>query len=289
MFEAMKLSAAGSAVGSAHTIVLVAALGLLASCGDGEKSKRGIELMPDMYHSPAYRQQSAMVVSKEDSADGKEHHYPALLAPVAGTVARDFTPYQIAVADLESARKLVNPLAPTSEVLRQGQHAFNVYCVVCHGRDGNSANGYVAKYFSGVPRLDSANVAAYTDGEIFHVITMGKGRMPAYAAQLPAESRWAAVHYLRALNRAAIALADVDKMVQDAELALRDHPEDANAKTALATDRTLLDQRRRDLAAIQRLGDGAGEEFAPLPDPQPEYAVPTWPDADAQPRQEAGK
>jgi mono/diheme cytochrome c family protein len=270
-------------------LALAASLAALVSCGDGEKSSRGIELMPDMYHSPAYRQQSAMVQGKDASVDGKEHHYPALQAPVAGTVARDFTPYQLAVADLEGARKLTNPLAPTADVLRQGQHAFNVFCVVCHGRDGNSANGYVAKHFSGVPSLNGPNVAAYTDGEIFHFITMGKARMPSYAAQLLPEQRWAVVHYLRALDRASIALANVEKMVQDAELALHDHPGDANAKTALDTDRSLLEQRRRDLAAIQRLGEGAGEEFAPLPDPQPEYVVPTWPDADAVPRQEAGK
>jgi mono/diheme cytochrome c family protein len=272
----------------ARFILASAALAALVSCSD-EKSNRGIELMPDMYHSPAYRQQAAMVVPKERSADGKEHHVPALLPPVAGTVARDFTPYQIAAADLESARQLVNPLAPTTDVLVQGQHGFNIYCATCHGRDGNSANGYVAKHFAGVPSINGPNVASFSDGELYHIVTMGRGRMPAYAAQLLPQQRWAVVHYLRALDRATLATADVEKLVQDAELALRENPKDANKKAQLETDRTLLEQRRRDLAAIQQVGEHGGDGFAPLPDPRPEYLVPTWPDADAPQRQEAGK
>jgi mono/diheme cytochrome c family protein len=269
-------------------IIAAAAAATLVSCGDGEKNHRGIELMPDMFHTPAYKRQDAMVLPREKSPDGKEHHYPALMPPVPGTVARDFVGYQLGVADLEGAAKLVNPLAPTTEVLKQGQHAFDVYCVVCHGRDGNAANGYVAKHFSGVPSLNGPNVAAYADGQIFHFITMGKARMPSYAAQLMPEQRWAVVHYLRALNRASIAVMDVEKMVQDAELALHDNPGDANKKHELDTDRTLLDQRRHDLEAIQRIGEAGGEEFHPLADPRPEYEEPVWPESDGHPK-ESGK
>jgi mono/diheme cytochrome c family protein len=269
-------------------IFAAATAATLASCGDGEKSHRGIELMPDMFHTPAYKRQDAMVLTKDKSADGKEHHYPAMMPPVAGTVSRDFVAYSLAPADLDGAAKQVNPLAPTTEVLRQGQHGFNIYCAVCHGRDGDAKNGYVAKHFSGVPSLTSTNVAGYADGQIYHFITTGKARMPSYAAQLPPEQRWAVVHYVRALNRAAIAVMDVEKMVQDAELSLHDNPGDANKKRELDNDRTLLEQRRHDLDAIQRVGDGAGDEFKPMPDPRPEYEAPVWPEADAHAK-EGGK
>ncbi len=272
------------------TLVMAGAIAALSSCDDGEKSHRGIELMPDMFHTPAYHSMQAMEIHQDQSADHKEHQFSSLIPPVPGTVPRDFVPYQIAPADWDSARKLVNPLLPTAEVLKEGQHGFNIYCATCHGRDGSSTNGYVAKHFSGIPSLNGANVAAFSDGEIYHIMTVGRGRMPSYAAQLMPQSRWAVVQYLRALDRAAIAMSDVSKMVQDAELAVRDNPEDATKKAVLEVDRNLLETRTRDLAAIQKVGDEAGEQFVPLPDPLPEYVVPTWPESEAHPaHQEPGK
>jgi mono/diheme cytochrome c family protein len=259
----------------------------LVSCESSEKSQRGIELMPDMYHTPAYKSQQAMVTEPADAPDKKQHQQTSLLVPVPGTVPRDFVPYQIGADDWATARKQVNPLSPTEAVLKEGQHAFNIYCAVCHGRDGNAANKYIPdKNFPGIPSVNGVNVAAYADGEIYHIMTVGKARMPNYRAQLMPQTRWAVVHYLRALTRATLALQDVEKMVQDAELALRQNPGDANKRTQLETDRSLLEQRKHDLELIQRVGEGAGEEFKPLSDPVPEYVVPTWPEADSAKPQE---
>src|SRR5437870_294055 len=93
-------------------LALAWAFTFTSSCDDSEKSHRGIELMPDMFHSPAYRSQQAMEIHKDRSADKKEHQFSSLIPPVPGTVPRDFVPYQIAPNDWESARKLVNPLLP---------------------------------------------------------------------------------------------------------------------------------------------------------------------------------
>lgn len=269
---------------------LCAAVLLLAACGE-EKSSRGIELMPDMYHSPAYRHQQAMVVvaDPKQGGDGKVHHWPANLEPVPGTVARGRSVYPIPAADVSAARALLNPLEPTAEVLSLGQYGYNVYCAVCHGRDGNPANAYIAKHLSGLPGVNGPNIASFSDGELYHLITHGRARMPGYAAQLPSERRWAVVHYLRALNRASIAIMDVEDMVRQAELALRERPEDDAKKTDLAQKKTLLEQRRHDLDAIQAVGERAGERFRPQPDPRPEYVVPTWPEADGAHPQEHGK
>jgi mono/diheme cytochrome c family protein len=261
-------------------IALVLASAALSSCGSGEKADRGIELMPDMFHTPAFKSLQAMEIAKEDSPDKKAHQFSAMLPPVAGTVPRTGAGYEIAADDWASARKLVNPLSPSRDVLIEGQHAFNVYCAVCHGRDGNSAHGYVAKNYPGVKSINGPNVAAYRDGELFHIMTVGKGLMPNYRAQLLPQTRWAVVQYLRALTRATMVVTDLEKTVQDAELALRDSPADANAKTALDVGRSLLEQRKHDLDSLQRIGEDAGREFKPLSDPTPEYVVPTWPDSD---------
>jgi hypothetical protein len=40
------------------------------------------------------------------------------------------------------------------------------------------------------------------DGYFFYVITNGFGVMPSYAAQVPAEDRWAIIAWIRTLQRA---------------------------------------------------------------------------------------
>ncbi|MBA2480881.1 MAG: cytochrome c [Planctomycetes bacterium] len=264
-------------------VATIAICAVLSSCGTGEKTERGIELMPDMYHTPAYKSMQAMEVSKEQSADQKSHQVGAMIPPVPGTVARGGAAYEIGVDDWVSARKLLNPLSPTRDVLSEGQYAFNIYCAVCHGRDGNAEHAYIAKNFPGLKSINGPNVAAYNDGELFHIMTMGKGLMPSYRAQMLPETRWAVVHYLRVLTRATIAVSDLEKTVQDAELALRESPGDATAQATLERGRSLLDQRTRDLASLQKVGEEAGREFKPLADPVPEYVVPVWPESDDMP------
>jgi mono/diheme cytochrome c family protein len=39
----------------------------------------------------------------------------------------------------------------------------------------------------------------FPPGRIFHVITMGTGKMPSYAAQLSADERWKVVTYVHAV------------------------------------------------------------------------------------------
>jgi hypothetical protein len=43
----------------------------------------------------------------------------------------------------------------------------------------------------------------WTDGLVFHTIKMGQGQMPAYNTRMTDEQKWAVVHYVRALGRAA--------------------------------------------------------------------------------------
>ncbi|MBI3396150.1 MAG: cytochrome c, partial [Spirochaetia bacterium] len=43
----------------------------------------------------------------------------------------------------------------------------------------------------------------WPDGKIFHMMTVGRGMMKPYAAQISPQDRWAIVHYVRLLQRAA--------------------------------------------------------------------------------------
>ncbi len=252
---------------------------LLSSCGDGEKKERGLELLPDMYHTPAFKSQTGGV-QQVISADGKvtiEHQYPTMQEPVAGTISREVLPYQLADNDWQGARQLQNPLLPTPAVLKDGQGRFNAICATCHGRDGNAANANVFKWFAGVPSLNGTSIPNLADGEIYHIITVGRGRMTHFRAQLPSEQRWSVVLYVRALNRAALALKDMDADVAAIEKEVAANPNDDKCKSALVTAKAVQAQRASDLRTVLTISDAEAAAFAPARPAIPEYLPRTFP------------
>ena len=54
--------------------------------------------------------------------------------------------------------------------------------------------------FSGIPTFWDQRLIDTPDGDIFHTISTGKGRMPSYAAQIPVADRWAIVAHVRVLQ-----------------------------------------------------------------------------------------
>lgn len=257
---------------------------LLASCGgEGEKSSRGLDFMPEMYDTPAHKSQGVIVLT---STEGDKHvvrHVPVMLAPPAGTVSRDGAAYGIDAKDFAAAKVLANPLAPTGAVLRTGQQGYNVFCAACHGLDGNAGNGYVAstkahpEWLNGAPSVNGTNVLRMSDGELYHIITVGRNRMQQYAAQLPPAERWAVVHYVRALARATVAISDAEvqlaKLEKEAQQAAKAN--DPYAKADLEAQRAAVVQRKADLGLIRK-GAATAAQFAPMPKPHPEYEQSTW-------------
>ena len=120
--------------------------------------------------------------------------------PVAETVMRGSLPYAIDSED--KAGGLVNPLPRSEKVLNQGKHVFENYCSVCHGILGDGATSLTAAYGAKPANLVSRAIIELPDGKIHHVIMVGKNAMPSYASDLSEDERWAAVHYVRVLQRA---------------------------------------------------------------------------------------
>ena len=120
--------------------------------------------------------------------------------PVPGTVARGFLPYS--AGSEETAGGFVNPLPRTERVLQQGRQTYRNYCSVCHGILGNGPPTLTAAYGAKPANLASRSAIDLPDGKIHHVIIAGKNAMPAYAADLSEDERWAVVHYVRVLQRA---------------------------------------------------------------------------------------
>ena len=120
--------------------------------------------------------------------------------PVAGTVARDHLPYT--VPNREAAAVLTNPLPRTAAVLQEGRRAYETYCSVCHGLLGDGRPTLTAAYGAKPANLVAQAIRDYPDGMMYHAIMAGRNAMPAYAADLSEDDRWAVVHYVRVLQRA---------------------------------------------------------------------------------------
>ena len=92
------------------------------------------------------------------------------------------------------------PFPVTADTLNRGQERFNIYCSVCHGRQGDG-NGMIPS--RGLRRPPSFHTDALRNaktGHFFDVMTNGFGAMPSYAVQIPVQDRWAIIAYIRALQ-----------------------------------------------------------------------------------------
>ena len=98
-----------------------------------------------------------------------------------------------------------NPIAPTPANAESGKHVFGYYCIACHGRDGqNTGVPFATRLSPPVPSMASAEVQAYTDGQLKWIIDNGifPSGMPASKGTLSNEEAWQIVVYLRELPRA---------------------------------------------------------------------------------------
>jgi len=95
-----------------------------------------------------------------------------------------------------------NPTKPTPAGLEEARRIFGYDCEMCHGKDG-SGKGDLA----GEMKLDMhdwrhpATLEKYSDGELFYIITKGKGKMVPEGDRVKDEVRWQLVNYVRSLAK----------------------------------------------------------------------------------------
>lgn len=169
----------------------VSCLMLFACTSSSTKEKPPFEYMPNMV----------------DTASVKAQEKP-MRVPPEGTLPQNFEPYPYSKDQGDEAGiALQNPLRRTKENFVRGEKVYGTYCIVCHGPKG-LGDGTIVPKFPRPPSLVSEKVRNWSDGRVFHVVTKGQNLMPSYATQIKVEDRWAAILYLRALQRAAYPTVD---------------------------------------------------------------------------------
>ena len=95
-----------------------------------------------------------------------------------------------------------NPVAPSAEGLAAAKKMFSYDCAMCHGPNGDGKGEMVESMkLTMKDWRDSQSLAGVTDGEMFEVITKGRGKMTGEGDRLPAEKVWNMVNYVRSLAK----------------------------------------------------------------------------------------
>jgi mono/diheme cytochrome c family protein len=192
------------------------------SCESKDKNSPGVEFMPDMYRSPSLESNMAYVhiVNGKETGDTAQSNR----MPVAGTIARGFLPYPY--ANTSEGYELAkvnshNPLERNDSNLKTGEELYGKFCIHCHGATGQG-DGAVGLKLPGAPPAytDPAKINM-TEGELFQIITYGKGLMGPHAPLVSQEERWKLVLYVQhlqhpdgaapAVDSAAVAKPEVKK------------------------------------------------------------------------------
>jgi mono/diheme cytochrome c family protein len=106
--------------------------------------------------------------------------------------------YKIAPEDV--AR--VNPVKSSPEGLAEARKVFAYDCAMCHGTKGDGKGDVVESMkLTMSDWREPTTLANVTDGEIFYIITKGKGKMMAEGDRLPEKLRWNLVNLVRAMAK----------------------------------------------------------------------------------------
>lgn len=169
----------------------------------GLSRKPPVEIFPDMDRQLKLRPQTEAGFFPDNRSSR---------LPIPGTVARGahYAETPVNTGRISGTTNGVEniPVPVTRQLMQRGKERFEISCLPCHGAlaDGN---GITKKYgMAVVANLHDPRIVKLPDGEIFNVITYGRGLMGAYGPNVVPEDRWAIVAYLRALQRSRLASVD---------------------------------------------------------------------------------
>lgn len=95
-----------------------------------------------------------------------------------------------------------NPVKPSREGLAAAKKVFGYDCAMCHGELGDGKGDLVSSMDLKLKDWrDPASLADMTDGQMFDVISKGKGKMPGEGERVPTERVWNLVNYVRSFSK----------------------------------------------------------------------------------------
>ncbi len=128
--------------------------------------------------------------------------------PVEGTIAvgslREDDHYWRGKVEGEFAKALPPTLTLDAAFVARGKDRYDIFCAPCHDAAGTGNGTVASRGITQPPTFHSAYLKSFPVGQLFDVITSGVRSMPSYAAQIPAEDRWAIATYVRALQVAGV-------------------------------------------------------------------------------------
>ncbi|HJX95370.1 MAG TPA: cytochrome c [Candidatus Acidoferrum sp.] len=106
--------------------------------------------------------------------------------------------YKITQEDIDKK----NPVKPSPEGLTAARKIYGYDCAMCHGPKGDGKGDIVESMKLTMHDWnDPASLAGKSDGEIFFIITKGKGKMMGEGDRLPETMRWNMVNLVRSYSK----------------------------------------------------------------------------------------
>jgi mono/diheme cytochrome c family protein len=106
--------------------------------------------------------------------------------------------YKISQEDMDKK----NPVKPSPEGLAAARKVYGYDCAMCHGPKGDGKGDVVdSMKLTMHDWRDAASLEGKTDGEIFFIITKGKGKMMGEGDRLPETMRWNMVNLVRSYSK----------------------------------------------------------------------------------------
>lgn len=103
------------------------------------------------------------------------------------------------------AKDKVNPVKSTPEGVASVTKLYGYHCSMCHGKEGDGKGDLAGDMKLNLHDWrDAGTIAKMTDGELFYVITNGKGRMTGGEGDRTKEEvRWNLVNLVRSFGKKA--------------------------------------------------------------------------------------
>ena len=106
--------------------------------------------------------------------------------------------YKISQEDIDKK----NPVKPTPEGLAAARKIYGYDCAMCHGAKGDGKGEIVESMkLTMHDWADPASLAGKTDGELFYIITKGKGKMMGEGDRVSETVRWNLVNLVRSHSK----------------------------------------------------------------------------------------